>query len=431
MNIGIIIGRIGGVDGVALEAEKWMEVLKSLGHHVFILSGQYQERPMVPETETLVPEMSFFSPESFWSQKKAFFYPETHPQELIEHLNLYSKVIYKKIMQWIGEKKIDLLISENASALPSHLEMGMAVNKAVHKTGLPTITHDHDFAWERGDRYLSPHKDINDFVEEVFPLRAPNSIHAVINSHAAQTLKERFGRTSVNVPNVMDFNQPFGIPDEKNASLAKHMGFGQEDLFLFQITRIVRRKGIETAIRLVHELNDKKVKLIITGNYADDAGSAYYNELVNQIHELKLGEQVRFAYDLFHNKGLSGGNGEVRFSLSDAYAQATACTYFSTYEGFGNAFVEAVLARRPIFVNNYEPVYQPDIGSKGFRTVMIEHGELTGESVGEISDIIYNPLLAREIAEYNFELGKKYFSYDTLREKLEQLIGMALKAAGA
>jgi glycosyltransferase involved in cell wall biosynthesis len=205
------------------------------------------------------------------------------------------------------------------------------------------------------------------------------------------------------------------------------MGFSDEDVFLYQITRIVRRKGIETAIELLHRLGNKKIRLIITGNYADDAGSAYYNELVNLIHELKLGEQVSFAYHLFHNKGLSNSNGEVRFSLSDAYARATACTYFSTYEGFGNAFVEAVLARRPVFVNNYEPVYMPDIGSKGFRTVMIERGQLTDEAVSDMAEIIYNPGLAAEIADFNYELGKKYFSYDTLKEKLSVLIDLAMK----
>jgi len=430
MNIGVIIGRIGGVDGVALETEKWIEVLKSMGHKVYTLSGQFQERQMNSETETLVPEMSFFSPESFWSQKKAFFYPETNPEELIEHLNLYSKVIYKKILSWISERKIELIISENASALPSHLEMGMAINKAVHKSGIPTITHDHDFAWERGERYRSPHREINEFVDQVFPLRAPNSVHAVINTHAANTLKERYGRNAVNVPNVMDFNLPFGTQNKKNKKLASHMGFHDDDLFLFQITRIVRRKGIETAIDLVHKLDNKKVKLIITGNYADDAGSAYYNELVNQIHEKKLGEQVSFAYHLFHNKGLSS-NGEVRFSLSDAYARATACTYFSTYEGFGNAFVEAVLAKRPIFVNDYEPVYTPDIGNKGFRTIMIQHGNLSDESVQAMAEVINNPALAREMAQYNFELGKKYFSFDTLKEKLDELVFLAMKATGA
>ncbi len=425
MNIGIIIGRIGGVDGVALETEKWIAVLQSMGHKVYTLSGQFQERPMDPETETLVSEMSFFSPESFWSQKKAFFYPETNPRELVEHLNLYSKVIYKKILNWISVRKIDLLISENASALPSHLEMGMAINKAVQKTGIPTITHDHDFAWERGDRYISPHKEINEFVAEVFPLRTPNSVHAVINSHASHTLMERFNRASVNVPNVMDFNQAFGVTEPKKRKPGRAPGYKKDDLLLFQITRIVRRKGIEAAIQLIHELNDKKVKLVITGNYADDAGSAYYNELVNQIHELRLGHQVTFAHHLFHNKGLSNGNGEVRLSLSDAYARATACTYFSTYEGFGNAFIEAVLAKRPIFVNNYEPVYMPDIGSKGFKTVMIENCQLSPEAVKDMAEVIYNPKLAEEIADYNFELGKQYFSLGTLREKLEELIRLA------
>lgn len=425
MNIGIIIGRIGGVDGVALETEKWIEVLQSMGHEIYIISGQFQERAMNPERETLVPEMSFFSPESYWSQKKAFFQPETDPEELIEHLNLYSKVIYKKIIQWVHDQKIDLLISENASSLPSHLEMGMAINKAVKKLGLPTITHDHDFAWEREYRYISTHDEVNRFVKNVFPLLAPNSVHAVINTNASNTLKERFNRSSVIVPNVMDFNVPFGVKNEKNAQLPEYLGFGAEDIYLYQITRIVRRKGIEVAIKLVSELNDGRIKLVITGNYADDAGSEYYHELQDLVHDLKLSNQVRFAYHLFHNKGLSPSNGDVRFSLSDAYAHSTACTYFSTYEGFGNAFVEAVLARRPIFVNNYKPVYMPDIGSKGFKTVMLEENHLTGKAIEEISEVIHKPQRAREIAEYNFDLGKKYFSYETLREKLEEQIGIA------
>jgi hypothetical protein len=110
MRIGIIIGRIGGVDGVALETEKWIEVMQRMGHEIFILSGQYEERPMDSRNETLVPEMSFFSPESYWSQKKAFFHPETNASELIDHIDLYSKVIYKKILEWIRERKIEVII---------------------------------------------------------------------------------------------------------------------------------------------------------------------------------------------------------------------------------------------------------------------------------------------------------------------------------
>ncbi len=428
MRIGIIIGRIGGVDGVALETEKWIEVLQQMGHKIFILSGQYEERPMNSSYETLVPEMSFFSPESFWSQKKAFFHPETNPAELIEHIDLYSKVIYKKILDWMQERKIELIFSENASCLPSHLEMGLAIKNAVKKSGIPTITHDHDFAWERGDRYHSPHKAINDYVESHFPLRLHN-VHAVINTHAQNTLREHFGRESVNVPNVMNFDISYGIPNNYNKNIHKVLGYQYDDILLFQITRVVGRKGIETAIDLVHQLGDQKIKLVITGNYADDEGNKYYNDLVDQIHDLKLGERVRFAYHCFHNKGLRVKGEDCGYSLSDAYARARACTYFSTYEGFGNAFVEAVLARRPIFVNNYEPVYWPDIGSKGFKAVMLENGVITTEALEEMKKVIYDDKINREVAEHNFELGKKLFSYGTLQEKLEELIEKAIKAA--
>lgn len=424
MRIGIIVGRIGGVDGVALETEKWIEVLKRMGHEIYILSGQFEERVIDPHFETLVPEMSFFSPESYWGQKKAFFHPDANQDELLEHINLYSKVIYKKIIEWLKNKKIEVILSENASCLPSHLEMGLAVKKAILKSGLPTITHDHDFAWERGERYVSPHQKINELIEETFPLRADNSVHAVINTHGYNTLLEKYGRKAVVVPNVMDFNQKFGEKSDKNSCLHRDLGYDCKDILLFQITRVVRRKGIETAIDLIDKIDDKSVKLVITGNYNDDAGSKYYFELVDQIHRLKLGDRVTFAHHLFNNKGLLHSNGNINYSLSDAYAQATACTYFSTYEGFGNAFVEAVLAKRPIFVNNYKPVYWPDIGSKGFMAVMIENGELTDIAVSEMKEIIYDEKLRTEIAEHNYSLGKTLFSYERLEKKLEELFSL-------
>ncbi|MCK4662402.1 MAG: glycosyltransferase family 4 protein [Bacteroidales bacterium] len=425
MNIGLIIGRIGGIDGVALETEKWIHVFKQLGHEVFILSGQFEEKKIDPTYETLMAEMSFFSPESYWEQKKAFFFPETNPEELISHIEFYTNIISGKIIKWVNTNKIDLIVSENASALPAHIELGWGIRKAVKKLGIPTITHDHDFAWERGDRYISPHKRINEFVTKIFPLRLPNVFNAVINENAQNSLKEKFNRNSIVVPNVMDFSVPFGQLNGTNKSLKIDLGLSDNDILLFQITRIVRRKGIEVAINLIDKLNDKNIKLIITGNWADDEGSIYYNELFELINKLNLRSQIKFASYLINNKGLLGNGSGRNYSLSDAYANATATTYFSTYEGFGNAFVESVLAKCPIFVNNYKPVYWPDIGSKGFKTVMLEDNNLTDKAVKEMADIIYNKELNREIAEYNYDLGKKYFSFDTLREKLLELIKLA------
>ena len=75
MRIGIIIGRIGGVDGVALETEKWIEVLKKLDHEVFIMSGEFEFWDMDHEHDYLFPALSFFSVEAEWGQRKAFLNP--------------------------------------------------------------------------------------------------------------------------------------------------------------------------------------------------------------------------------------------------------------------------------------------------------------------------------------------------------------------
>lgn len=236
------------------------------------------------------------------------------------------------------------------------------------------------------------------------------------------TLQGKFGVDPVVVPNVMDFEIDFGKLQPSNQSLTTDLGLNPNDIPLFQVTRIVRRKGIEVAIELIDRLNESNVKLVITGSQADDAQGIYYHELMEQIHDLNLNKQVIFASHLINNKGLHGNGNERNYSLSDAYAHARATTYFSTYEGFGNAFVESVLAKKPVFVNNYKPVYWPDIGSKGFKTVMLENNELTDEKVAEMKEIIFNEELNKEIGEYNYQLGKKHFSYTTLQERLEEIM---------
>jgi len=203
--------------------------------------------------------------------------------------------------------------------------------------------------------------------------------------------------------------------------LLYNIGLKKGDIPIFQATRIVRRKGIETAIELIERIKDNKLKLVITGSYADDDRYGYYKELVQLIKAKNLNSRVFFSRNKILSQRSKSSTDEKIYSLSDAYSHAKACTYFSRYEGFGNAFIEAVLAKRPIFVNNYKPVFWPDIGSKGFRIVMIEDNKLTDNAVDEICKIIYNDKLIQEITEYNFELGKKYFSYEVLEEKLAEL----------
>jgi glycosyltransferase involved in cell wall biosynthesis len=411
MRIGIIIGRIGGVDGVALETEKWIAVLKRLGHEVFIISGEFEYWKMDQQHHVHYPLLSFFAPATKWEQRHAFFQPDDEPGPVLEHVENISEMILQKLQDWVRVNKIEVLLSENASALPAHLSMGVAIKKLVEKSGLPIVTHDHDFHWERGNRYVSTHKEVNKLIDDTFPLLLSDVHHAVINTFGVETFRKRFNLDVSLVPNVMDFDRSYGVPNESNKYFLENLGVARDEIALLQVTRIVRRKGIETAVSLLDKLHDKKVKLVITGNSNDDQNREYYNEIVDQIHDLNLAGRVIFASHMVRDHK----------DLSDVYAHGRACTYFSTYEGFGNAFIEAALAKKPIFVNNYKPVYMQDIGSKGFKTVMLEDNELTDEKLRKMTDIIYNHELCKEIGEYNHALGKKYFSFDVLEEKLSDL----------
>ena len=82
MKIGIIIGRIGGVDGVALETEKWIMVLERLGHEVYIVSGEFEHWKMDDKKRFQLPILSFFSPECEKEQKKEIWHKSCDNLEL-------------------------------------------------------------------------------------------------------------------------------------------------------------------------------------------------------------------------------------------------------------------------------------------------------------------------------------------------------------
>ena len=279
MKIGMVIGRIGGIDGVALETEKWITVLVRLGHEVHLLTGQLEgpadsallfhpgRKGAEDSRVTLLPELAFDHPLTEQGQLKAFYGQPTDEGSFLQQLEDEADVIEQGILRWVEDKGIQCLVAENASALPCHLTMGMALGRAFFRTGLPVVTHDHDFAWERGDRYKTPFQGVDRIIEEFFPVNLPNVRHAVINKAARASLEGRFGiKDVVVVPNVMDFDEPVGVPDDYNRDLSQSLGLSEDDILLFQITRIVARKGIETAIELVSRLHEPRVKLVITGN---------------------------------------------------------------------------------------------------------------------------------------------------------------------
>ena len=52
---------------------------------------------------------------------------------------------------------------------------------------------------------------------------------------------------------------------------------------------------------------------------------------------------------------------------------------------------------------------------------MLEDNQLTSEAVEKVDRILHDAELRAEMAEHNFALGRKHFSYDVLERKLDIL----------
>ena len=139
-----------------------------------------------------------------------------------------------------------------------------------------------------------------------------------------------------------------------------------------QPTRIVSRKGIEHSLDLVRKLKIPKAKLIISHS-AGDEGEEYLKWIEESAAQLSI--PVYFIYNHLHEKREYDSEGKKKYCLWDVYPHVDLITYPSLYEGFGNAFLEAIYFKKPILVNRYS-VYIVDIEPKGFDVIAID-GYLT------------------------------------------------------
>jgi glycosyltransferase involved in cell wall biosynthesis len=129
-----------------------------------------------------------------------------------------------------------------------------------------------------------------------------------------------------------------------------------------------------------------------------------------------MGVDTVFAADRVGENRGTAPDGRKIYTLQDIYPSADLVTYPSLFEGFGNAFLEALYFRKPIVVNTYS-IYTKDIKPKGFDVIELD-GYVTASTVELTRDVLDNVQRRQEMVDLNFSLGKECFSYDTLRREL-------------
>jgi mannosylglucosylglycerate synthase len=437
LRIGFVSTRFAGTDGVSLETAKWADVLERMGHTCFYFAGQSDR---LAERTRVVPE-AFFGHEAITAISKGAFEDEQsaaedgwmtgdegsdlydiyrlsvsrrfRPPAMTDRIHELRRYLEEEIRAFVKQFEIELLVVENALAIPMNIPLGLALTEFIAETGFPVIAHHHDFYWER-QRFLV--NCVSDYLRMAFPPDLPSIRHVAINSLAARELAWRTGISATVIPNVMDFDRLPQSPDAYASDVRAALGLTGDDLLFLQPTRVVQRKGIEHAIELTKRVGMGAT--LVISNASGDEGDAYETR-VRQYAEL-LGVPVNFEAEIIRDTRGTTPDGRKVYTLADVYPAADLVTYPSMVEGFGNAFLEAVYFRRPLVVNNYS-IFDVDIKPKGFRVIEFD-GYVTDATVRHARRVLTDPRLAGEMVEQNYRLARRHFSYGVLRRCLHILI---------
>lgn len=407
--IGFIGTRFAGTDGVSLETFKWAKVLRDEGHECYYMAGELE----TPANRSLLVPDCHFRNERIWSIHEACFGHTTRSKEISELTEECKRGIKERIYEYVEKYKIDVLVPENAITIPFNIPLGLAISEFMMESKIKMIAHHHDFYWERA-RFLQ--NACWDYLATGFPPNLFMAQHAVLNSSQHHQLSLRRGLSAVIVPNVMDFNHEPSPADEYSQDIREQLGIAPDEVFVLQPTRIVKRKGIEHAIELVHRLG-RPAKLVIS-HAAGDEGDEYYSRVL-QYAELLNVDLVLCADNVSEERGTLPGGRKI-YTLADMYQRCDLVTYPSYIEGFGNAFLEALYYRRPIVVNDYS-IYKYDIKPKGFRSIEMD-GYISDKTIRDTCEILDNPSRAAEIADHNYQLAERYFSFEILRTQLNAML---------
>jgi glycosyltransferase involved in cell wall biosynthesis len=301
--------RLGGADGVAVEARKWEWALRELGFDVRRVAGELDDA-LRPD-DTWLPFLAIDPVDGSTPDPGA----------------LAAAVA-----------GADLVIVENLCSLPINPDAASLAAAVLSRHDGRVVFHHHDLPWQRAGLHTPA---------GIPPQRA-DSLHVTINDHSRVQLENR-GFAAVTLRNAFDLDPPRGDCDATRVAF----GFAPDDLVLLQPTRAIPRKNIPAAIAFAAELAQREptraVRLWITGPAEDGYDDVFARLVADSVVPMTVGRAP---------------------SAADAYAAADVIIFPSTWEGFGNPVIESIAHRRPIVVGSY-PVLD-ELRSFGVRLLSID-----------------------------------------------------------
>jgi mannosylglucosylglycerate synthase len=282
--------RLGGSDGVAVEATKWAGALATLGYGVYSVAG---EGPV----DRLLPGLSIGSD---------------------------SPPTYGEVDDALA--RADLVVVENLCSLPLNPAAAALVARAL--AGRPAVLHHHDLPWQRPQ-----------FIEAPAPPDDRRWTHVTINELSRSELRAR-GIAATAVYNAFDTATSAGDGTSEGDTdvgaarreLRRELGIDDGTRLVLQPTRAIPRKNVAGGIAL-----------------AESLGATYW--LLGPAEDGYAPEATRLL-DASRAPVIFGW-GDQPARVEDAYAACDVVALPSTWEGFGNPTIESAIHRRPLAIGPY------------------------------------------------------------------------------
>lgn len=447
--IGICHYRVGQTDGVSLEIKKRKRVLEDMGYTVKLISGERQVG-----ADYIIPELEFDREEIVKIKLNAFSKRKdyTSEKDLIKDIYKVAKVIEKKFLEINKKENFDLLYLHNIFTHGRHIAAAKAFCDIQQRTDIKFISVNHDFYEFYGDMYIPKLKAIKVYLKKFVPPSTSKIKHIVINSITKKHLFDKIGQKAMIFPDTFNFDQKSWVKDDYNSTLLSDLGIKDCDLVILQATRIVERKAIELTIDFTTKLQkkrkdlvgktlynmkkitkDSKIILLLAG-YTEPASKEYGRKLNRLCNKNKI--KAIFAEDFIQDQRSKRKDGKKIYSLWDSYVYADLVSYPSTWEGWGNQFIEAVFAKKPIIIFEY-PVFKADIKKEGYSVISLGdkidnkckdglvkiHEDHLEKVVDEIIKVLTDSK-TKEGLNKNFRIGDKYHGEKALKKLLQKSLNL-------
>jgi hypothetical protein len=157
---------------------------------------------------------------------------------------------------------------------------------------------------------------------------------------------------------------------------------------------------------------------LVVSHEAGDEGFEYAEWLRKEARD--HGVDLRLFSIFMRDPWSDNEKRESEITLLDVYPCAEFITYPSLYEGFGNAFLEAIYFKKPILINRYA-IFVRDIEPKGFDLIGMD-GFLSRKTVEKVREILTSIQLKDRMVEHNYQVANRYYSYSILRRWLHTLM---------